>query len=70
MIESRVVLSEGKWLEAIMLAISQLWSINWGGISPENVCIEEAVQLQEDRKYLGVGEVHGSFLEISDWVPI
>lgn len=66
MIRSRVVLSEGKWLEAIMLAISQLWvKINWGGISPENVCIEEAVQLQEDRKYLGVGEVHGSFLEIS-----
>ena len=64
------MLSEGKWLEAITLAISQLWSINWGGISQKNVCFEEAVQLHKDWKYLGVGEVHGPFLEISDCVPI
>ena len=64
------MLSEGKWLEAIMLVISQLWSINWGGISQENVCFEEIVQLHEDWKYLDVGEVHGPFLEIRDCASI
>lgn len=51
------MLSEGKWLEPIILAISQLWSINWGGIFAESISFEEAVRPHSEQKYLGAGRL-------------
>lgn len=54
MIKSRAMLSEGNRLEAIILAISQLWSGNGGGISKKAFAWKGAVQLHGDQKYLVV----------------